>query len=374
MNSNFKIPSPCFILDQKLFRNNLEVINRIEREAGVKIILAFKAFAMAEMLTRFRSQISGFAASSLNEVEHGFKHLKKKGHTYFVAYDEEDLGKVLQCSSHITFNSLSQYHRLKRKLNGSVSVGLRINPEWSDVSTDLYNPASSLSRLGISSSELVQLPEGIDGLHFHVLCESSAESLVKVLEEVASKFGHLLPKIKWINMGGGHALTRSGYNISLLINSLIQFREKYDVEIILEPGSAFAWETGILKSKVLDIVENGGVSTAICDISITCHMPDCLEMPYRPNIRDANLDPTNSYHKYRIGGVSCLAGDFLEEYGFESELSVGDEIIFEDMMHYTMVKSTTFNGIKHPAIAIQMDNKIELIWQSNPEEYGSRLG
>ena len=218
MNSNFKIPSPCFILDQKLFRNNLEVINRIEREAGVKIILAFKAFAMAEMLTRFRSQISGFAASSLNEVEHGFKHLKKKGHTYFVAYDEEDLGKVLQCSSHITFNSLSQYHRLKRKLNGSVSVGLRINPEWSDVSTDLYNPASSLSRLGISSSELVQLPEGIDGLHFHVLCESSAESLVKVLEEVASKFGHLLPKIKWINMGGGHALTRSGYNISLLIN------------------------------------------------------------------------------------------------------------------------------------------------------------
>ncbi len=375
MNLPKEIPSPCYVLEENKLRKNLEKIARVQTEAGVEIILAFKGFAMWSVFPIVKEYLGGVTASSYNEVQLAVNEFHEKAHTYCVAYDPNTFDAVAGNSSYLTFNSLDQFLRYEKQIPDGLQVGLRVNPEWSDVSTPLYNPADPKSRLGMTISEMPStLPKEISGLHFHVLCESSASSLERVLENFTYKFGSFLDKVDWVNMGGGHLMTRSDYDLDLLIEILTKFRKKHDVKVILEPGAAIAWQTGFLCSHVLDIIQNGGTKTAICDISFTCHMPDCLEMPYRPIISGASREPHNTRYKYRIGGVSCLAGDFLEEYGFDNPLQVGDSIIFEDMIHYTMVKSNTFNGVAHPGIGmIKSDGSFKLIKEFGYEDFRDRL-
>ncbi|WP_462248338.1 carboxynorspermidine decarboxylase [Ekhidna sp.] len=369
-----KIPSPCFVLDEKRLERNLKLIDHVQKSAGIEIILAFKGFAMWSAFPIVRQYMSGATASSLNEVLLCNEEMGVKSHTYCVAYADDEFDDVVAHSSHITFNSLSQYHKFIDRVPDNVSVGLRVNPEWSDVETELYNPSSPVSRLGISSNDLVVLPERVEGLHFHVLCESDSYALEQVIQSFESRFGHHLSNIKWVNMGGGHLMTREGYDTKHLIALIAGFKERHSVDVILEPGSAFAWETGDLHTTILDIVDNGGVKTAIFDGSFTCHMPDCLEMPYRPKLGVGSSEEVSGWHSYRLGGVSCLAGDFLESYWFENPLKIGDSIIFKDMIHYTMVKTSTFNGVKHPAIGILMSNgEFELIKEFGYKDFKNRL-
>ena len=370
------IPSPCFILDEQKLENNLSLIKSVSDQAQVEIILAFKGFAMWGAFPVVRQYISGATASSVHEMMLCNEHMQTKSHTYAVAYKDSEIDQILAGSSHITFNSLNQLERFGPKAHAQgVSVGLRVNPEYSDVETDLYNPSSPTSRLGVKTEALaLQIPDYVEGLHFHVLCESDSKALEQTLKSVEERFGHLLPRIKWLNMGGGHLMTRKDYDTQHLIKILKDFKAKHDIHLILEPGSAFAWETGSLKTTVLDIVDNGGVKTAIIDASFTCHMPDCLEMPYRPNLAIGYSDVNKGTHQYRLGGVSCLAGDFLEAYSFDQPLSVGDEIEFLDMIHYTMVKTSTFNGVQHPAIGIKRKNGMfELIKTFGYSDYKNRL-
>jgi len=373
-----KLPSPAFVLDEILLRQNLELINRVQQEAGIEIILAFKGFAMWSVFPLVRKYLSGATASSLFEARLCFEEMKTLAHVYSPVYFESEFKELMSYSSHIVFNSIIQfqkYYQETKKADHPISCGIRVNPEFSDVGTDLYNPSAAGSRLGVGSAEFPdELPDGIEGIHFHVLCESDSFSLEKVLENLEAKFGKYLHKVKWVNMGGGHLMTKAGYNHSHLIQLLKKFSIKYNVKVILEPGSAIAWETGVLVSKVIDIVEHKGIKTAILDVSFTAHMPDTLEMPYRPKIV-GTIDPNeNSYHLYRLGGVSCLAGDFMEAYDFGHELQVGERIIFLDMIHYTMVKTTMFNGVNHPAIAILNENgNLDIVRKFTFEDFKRRL-
>lgn len=369
-----KIPSPCFVLDESKLIQNLERIDAVQKNAEIEIILAFKGFSMWSAFPMVKKYVNGATASSLNEVKLCNEEMGVRSHTYCVAYASDEFDEVVAQSSHLTFNSLSQYHTFIDRVPNDVSVGLRVNPEWSDVETDLYNPSSPISRLGISSQHLTDLPERVEGLHFHVLCESDSHALENVLNSFEEKFGHFLPQIKWVNMGGGHLMTREGYDTDHLVRLLSNFRKKHDVQVILEPGSAFAWQTGDLHTTVLDIVNNGGKKTAIFDGSFTCHMPDCLEMPYRPKLENGSETKVAGWHAYRLGGVSCLAGDFLDDYWFENPLKPGDPIIFKDMIHYTMVKTSTFNGVKHPSIGIIGNNgAFRLVKEFGYEDFKNRL-
>ena len=373
------IPSPCYVMKEELLRKNLSLIKDVKERAGVEIILALKAFAVWKAFPIIKEYIPNATASSVHEARLVFEEMGSRAHTYSPAYTEQDFPLLLDYSSHITFNSLTQFERfypLVQKDGNKVSCGLRINPEVSFVETDLYNPCMSGSRLGIKSDTIGKnVPKGIEGLHFHVLCESSSYDLEKLLQVVEAKFGHLFAQIKWLNMCGGHLMTRKGYDIEYLIELLQSYKRKYPhLTIILEPGSAFTWETGFLLATVVDIVENDGIKTAVMDASFTCHMPDCLEMPYKPVIRGAK-ESTAGLPTYRIGGCSCLSGDFIGEWSFDKPLKVGDKLIFEDMIHYTVVKTTMFNGIAHPSI---------LLWTSSGEivpyriftynDYKSRMG
>ena len=374
-----KIPSPCFVLEESLLRHNLEIIGRVQRESGASIILAFKGFAMWRAFPILREYISGATASSLHEAMLCQEEMGAKAHTYAVAYAPREFAKILGCSSHITFNSLSQWRRFGKKALAypdKISPGIRVNPGWSPVGTALYNPAAAGSRLGVPVEQFKNtMPEGIEGLHFHTLCESTSHDLEKTLTHFEHQFGAFLPKLQWVNFGGGHLMTRKDYDVDHLISVLKAFRGRYpNLQVILEPGSAFAWETGVLVSTVLDIVNNKGVKTAILDVSFTAHMPDTLEMPYRPGVRGANADPSSGKNLYRLGGVSCLSGDFLEAYAFESPLKVGQKIVFEDMMHYTMVKTSTFNGVTHPNIAILTSTeKLDVVRRFGYKDYKRRL-
>ncbi|MDR0796324.1 MAG: carboxynorspermidine decarboxylase [Tannerella sp.] len=373
------IPSPCYVIKEELLRKNLELIRSVKERAGVEIILALKAFAMWKAFPIIREYIPLATASSVHEARLVFEEMGSLSHTCSPAYTEKDFPEIMKYSSHITFNSLSQYERFYPgkicKDKKRPSFGLRINPEFSLVATDLYNPCTPGTRLGITFNKLGEsLPEGIEGLHFHVLCESSSYDLEKLLKVVEKKIGHLFNHIKWLNMGGGHLITRKDYDIEHLISLLQSFKRKYPhLEIILEPGSAFTWETGFLMTTVVDIVENDGIQTAILDASFTCHMPDCLEMPYKPIIRHAT-DPIAGRPTYRIGGCSCLSGDYLGEWSFDKPLKSGDILIFEDMIHYTVVKTTMFNGIPHPSIALwnQFD-EIVLYRNFTYEDYKRRM-
>nr|WP_321485250.1 carboxynorspermidine decarboxylase [uncultured Draconibacterium sp.] len=373
-----EIPSPAFVLDEKLLRKNLELINTVQQKAGIEIILAFKGFAMWSAFPIVREYLKGATASSLYEARLCFEEMKTRAHLYSPVYLDHEFDELMSYSDHIVFNSVKQfekYYQRTRTADHKISCGIRINPEYSDVGTDLYNPSAPGSRLGIGSNEIPdELPEEIEGIHFHVLCESDSFSLEKVLKNLENKYSKYLHRVKWVNMGGGHLMTREGYNHQHLIKLLKDFRKKYDVKVILEPGSAIAWETGVLVSTIQDIVEHQGVKTAILDVSFTAHMPDTLEMPYRPKIIGAQ-DPTEeSRYLYRLGGGSCLAGDFMEAYDFGRELQIGEKIVFLDMIHYTMVKTTMFNGVNHPSIAIwTKDEQLNIVRKFSYKDFKNRL-
>ena len=373
-----KIPSPCYVMEEKLLRDNLSLIKSVKDRAGVNIILAFKAFALWKAFPIVREYIPYSTASSRFEAQLAFEEMGSRAHTYSPAYTEADFPTILKYSSHVTFNSLSQFERFYPMVQadgGRVSCGLRINPEYSEVETDLYNPCAPGSRMGVTRDLLGdRLPDGIEGLHFHTLCESTSYDLEKTLAVVEERFGQFLPQLKWLNMGGGHLMTREGYDVEHLIGLLRGFKAKYpNLELIMEPGSAFAWRTGFLLTTVVDIVENHGIKTAIIDASFTCHMPDCLEMPYKPAIRNAT-GAVAGKPTYRIGGNSCLSGDFMGDWSFDEPLKVGDKLIFEDMIHYTIVKTTMFNGIPHPSLAMwSKEDKLVMFRTFGYEDYKNRM-
>ena len=373
-----KIPSPCYVIDENALRRNLKLIKNVRERSGAEIILALKANATWGIFPIIREYIPHSTASSVNEARLAFEELGTLTHTYAPVYTEREFNQYLRYSSHITFNSLTQAERFMpavRAFERDISCGIRINPEYSEVETDLYNPASPGSRLGVPACALGEkLPGGIEGLHFHTLCESTSYDLEKTLAVVEEKFGHLLPQAKWLNMGGGHLMTRRDYDTEHLIALLQAFGKKYPhLQLILEPGSAFTWQTGDLVSTVEDIVENRGIKTAMLDVSFACHMPDCLEMPYKPAILGA-VDAADGKPAYRMGGNSCLAGDYIGDWAFERELHIGDRIVFRDMIHYTLVKTTTFNGVHHPSIGLRTTGgEFRLIREFRFEDYKCKL-
>lgn len=376
MNINpTKIPSPCFVLEEKLLKENLKKINYVSENAGVKIILALKGFSMFSTFGLIKESVPGVTASSLNEALLGKEEFGGEVHAYAPAYLPSEFEKWCVICQHITFNSLNQWEQFKSvTLSHGVSPGLRINPEYSEVKTELYNPCVPGSRLGIRAEQLQSLPEDIEGLHFHNLCENNSFALENTLKSVKEKFGHLLNEIKWLNLGGGHLITHKDYNTEHLITTLKDFKKEFPkLEIIMEPGAAFAWQTGYLLATVLDIIESDGLKVIIPDISVSAHMPDCIEMPYKPQIYGAS-DPKEGQTKYRIGGLTCLAGDQTGDYHFEKPPVIGDHLIFMDMMHYTMVKTTTFNGVNLPSIGIwKEDNSFEMQRAFGYEDYKGRL-
>ena len=378
-----KIPSPCYVMEEALLRRNLELIRSVAQRAEVEIILAFKAFALWKSFPIFREYIGHTTASSLCEARLAKEEFGSKAHTYSPAYTEEEFEEILACSSHITFNSLSQYERFAPKVKGMASVGLRVNPEYSEIETELYNPCAAGARFGVLARDLPNtLPKDVEGFHVHCHCESGSDVFARTLVHIEEKFSGWFPQLKWINFGGGHLMTRKDYDVELLIKTLQDFHRRYPhLKVILEPGSAFAWQTGPLVAKVVDIVENSGVKTAIINASFTCHMPDCLEMPYKPAIRGAetleedDLETARATpHTYRIGGNSCLSGDFMGLWQFDHELQIGERLIFEDMIHYTTVKTNMFNGIGHPSIGmLHEDGTFELFRRYTYEDYRDRM-
>lgn len=384
MNKYEYYPSPCYIMSEEALLANLQILDLVQKEADVSVICALKGFAFWPAFPLIREYLAGATASSLNEARLIAEEMGCEAHTYAPIYTDEDFEQLLMYSSHITFNSLSQFERYKSYVQNfpkKVSMGLRINPEYSEIETDLYNPAIPGSRLGILREDLPdQLPDGVEGLHFHVLCENDSYALERCLRAVDEKFSDLIRQCKWFNMGGGHHITRADYDVLHLINTLKDFKAKYPnlQEIVLEPGEAVGWQTGVLTSTVEDIVENKGVKIAMLNVSFACHMPDCLEMPYKPTVLGATEPDDNSKFVYRLGGCSCLAGDFIGmgDFAFNEPLEIGDKIVFDDMIHYTMVKTTFFNGVKHPSIGvIHTDGDFELLSQPGDyQSYKAKLG
>lgn len=369
-----EIPSPCYVLDEKLLRKNLELMQKVQEQSGADIILALKGYAMWSAFPLIRQYLKGCTASSVWEAKLAAEEFSREVHAYAPAYKQEDIDELLPLVNHLSFNSVSQWHKYREQTaDAGVSVGLRINPEHQEAETELYDPSAPGSRLGIRASELKQQDlTGVEGLHVHNLCECDSFALERTLEAVETRFGEQLKQMKWLNLGGGHLMTRQGYDVDHLIKQLKRLRETYDLQVILEPGSAVAWQTGPLVCEVVDIVENQG-QIALLDISATAHMPDVLEMPYRPVITGAGL-PAEKAFSYRLGGNSCLAGDVIGEYSFDQPLAAGDRLVFEDMMHYTMVKTSFFNGVQHPAIGILRENgQFDCVRQFSYEDFRNRL-
>lgn len=375
--------TPYYIVYEEKLRRNIDLITRVSRESGAKIIMAFKANALWRTFYIFREYGICSTASSVNEMLLANDELHCKAHTYCPAYTPETMEKYMTGSSHITFNSVAQFERFKPMIDlhnekypgESISCGLRINPMCSVIETDIYNPCCPGSRFGTLAQSLTSLPEGLDGFHFHALCESTSYDLAKVLNAMEEQFGQWLPQLKWINMGGGHLMTRKGYDVNHLISLLKDFKQRHpNLEVILEPGSAWCWQTGDLEASVVDVVENSGIMTAIVDVSFACHMPDCLEMPYKPIITQALKEVDVNKPTYRIGGNSCLSGDYVGDWSFEHPLKAGDRLTFEDMNHYTTVKTNMFNGISHPAIVLEhLDGTREILREFTYDDYKSRM-
>ncbi len=371
-------PSPCYILSEEALEANLQLLDLVQKEAGVSIICALKGMSFWHSFPLIKNYLAGATASSLNEARLISEEMCCDAHTYAPVYFEEEFRQLLIYSSHLTFNSLSQWQRFQpiiREIPKKVSFGLRVNPEYSEIETDLYNPALPGSRLGILAEDMPKdLPEGIEGLHFHALCENDSYALEHCLEAFEKRFDHYIKQCKWVNFGGGHHITRQDYDVPHLIQILKAFKEKYPniEEVILEPGEAVGWQTGVLTSTVEDIVVNKGIQIAMLNISFSCHLPDCLEMPYKPTVLGASEPNADSKYVYRLGGCSCLAGDFIGmgDFAFPEPLEIGDRVVFDDMIHYTMVKTTFFNGVHHPAIGIiHKDGEFELL--SEPGDYAS---
>ncbi len=377
-----ELACPTYILNETKLRRNLEIISRVSRLADVEIILAFKAYALWRTFPIFREYIGATTASSLNEARLGFEEFGAPTHTFSPAYEDSEIEEIARCSSHIVFNSMSQYERFReqvRQANRDISIGLRLNPEYSEVATLLYNSCAPGTRFGIASDKLPKkLPDDVKGFHIHCHCESGSDVFARTLKHFEARFSPWLEQVEWMNFGGGHLMTRKDYDIQNLIDILTGFRQRYPhLKIIMEPGSAFAWQTGELVSQIVDIVEHDGIKTAILNVSFTCHMPDCLEMPYQPEVRRAKIvDDTNarSPRVYRLGGNSCLSGDWMGYWQFDYDLQVGENIIFEDMLHYTTVKTNMFNGIPHPDIALlHADGELETLRRFTYEDYRSRM-
>ena len=379
------LSQPVYVLEETRLRRNLSLIRRVADEASVEVILAFKAYALWKTFPIFREYIRSTTASSLFEARLAYEEFGSPAHTYSPAYTDGEIADIARMSSHLTFNSLSQYERHReaaRAANPTLSFGLRINPEYSEVETELYNPCAPGTRFGVSADKMpATLPADIEGFHCHCHCESGADIFERSLVHIEEKFAPWFPQLKWINFGGGHLMTRRDYDVPLLIRLMRDFRARYPwLKVILEPGSAFAWQTGPLVSQVVDIVEDKGIRTAILNVSFTCHMPDCLEMPYMPEVRGAEIIekremlPSEGEYIYRLGGNSCLSGDYLGYWRFDHELTIGENVIFEDMLHYTTVKTCMFNGIGHPAIALlHSDGQLEMLRQYTYEDYRDRM-
>ena len=379
-----KIKTPFYIVYENRLRKNLELIKRVSIEADVNIIMAFKANALWKTFNIISEYISASTASSLNEMKLSLDYLGSEVHAYCPVYTNETFPLFLKGSSHITFNSISQFEKFKKEIadynssnpNSRVSAGLRVNPQCSVIDTDIYNPCLPGSRFGVTPDVIGdKLPEGIEGLHFHALCESTSYDLEKVLEAFIEQYGKYIADIKWINMGGGHLMTREGYDIEHLISVLNKLHSLYPhIKLIMEPGSAFTWRTGDLITEVMDVVENAGVKTAIIDASFACHMPDCLEMPYQPIISEALPNDSEEGIPYRLGGNSCLSGDFVGDWKFANPLKPGIRLTLEDMNHYTTVKTNMFNGIQHPSIWLMKSNgELIKLREFTYEDYRDRM-
>ena len=369
-------PSPSYVVDERLLTKNLEVLQSIQERTGAKILLALKGFSMHSVFPLVGKYLAGVTSSSLFEARLGYEKMGKEVHAYAPAYADSEFDELLQYTDHIVFNSHSQWNRFKEKVQNAgkkIDVGLRINPEYSEIETQLYNPCAPYSRFGITLDNFnPDELDGIDGLHFHTMCEQNSDTLKRTIKVVDEKFGEYIKKMKWINFGGGHHITRPDYDIETLVESILFIKEKYNVDVYLEPGEAIALNTGYLVSTILDIVHNG-MDIAILDTSATCHMPDVLEMPYRPNIIDAGMPGDNEY-TYRLGGMTCLAGDVIGDYSFNEPLKPGDKIVFCDMAHYTMVKNHMFNGVNLPSIASYNDEEgLKVVRQFVFEDYSNRL-
>lgn len=377
-----QIKMPAYILEEEKLRRNLSLIKGVADEAGIEIILAFKAFALWKTFPIFREYINSTTASSLSEARLAYEEFGAPAHTFSPAYTDLEIEDIARMSSHLTFNSLSQYSRHHTKAletNSNLKLCIRVNPEYSEVGTDIYNPCAPGTRFGVLASQLPErLPEDITGFHCHCHCESGADVFQRTLVHIEEKFSKWFDQLEWINFGGGHLMTRKDYDIRLLIDILKDFKKRYpNLKVILEPGSAFAWQTGPLVSHVVDVVENKGIKTAILDVSFTCHMPDCLEMPYWPTVRGAETIE-GEYGKgeniYRLGGNSCLSGDWMQSWKFDHALQIGETVIFEDMIHYTTVKTCTFNGITHPDICLLKKNgELQVLRHFDYQDYKNRM-
>jgi carboxynorspermidine decarboxylase len=369
-----RIPTPCYVLEEEKLRANLAIMERVQRESGGHIILALKGYAMWSTFPIIREVLQGCTASSLNEALLASEEFGREVHVYAPAYTDQEMPKLLQLADHMSFNSFSQWRRFREQaLAAGVSCGIRVNPRVDEVATEMYNPCGPSSRLGVLAEEFRpdQL-EGVEGLHFHALCECGADSLQRTLAAFEQRFGEWIPRMKWINFGGGHLMTREGYDVELLIRLVRDFRERHGVTVYLEPGGAVGWRTGPLVASVLDIVHSN-MDIAILDTSAAAHMPDVLEMPYRPMVTGSG-EPGEKAHTYRLGGNTCLAGDVIGDYSFDRPLQVGDRIVLEDMIHYTFVKNTTFNGVNLPSLAIwTRDDELKMIRTFGYEDFRNRL-
>lgn len=377
-----QIKMPAYVLEEEKLRRNLSLIKGVADEAGIEIILAFKAFALWKTFPIFREYINSTTASSLSEARLAYEEFGAPAHTFSPAYTDLEIEDIARMSSHLTFNSLSQYSRHHTKAletNSNLKLGVRVNPEYSEVGTDIYNPCAPGTRFGMLASQLPErLPEDITGFHCHCHCESGADVFQRTLVHIEEKFSKWFDQLEWINFGGGHLMTRKDYDIRLLIDILKDFKKRYpNLKVILEPGSAFAWQTGPLVSHVVDVVENKGIKTAILDVSFTCHMPDCLEMPYWPTVRGAETiegEYGEGDNIYRLGGNSCLSGDWMQSWRFDHALQIGETVIFEDMIHYTTVKTCTFNGITHPDICLLKKNgELQVLRHFDYQDYKNRM-
>lgn len=379
------VPSPCYVIDESAVERNLRRIDHIQRHSGAKVLLALKGFAMWSLFPLVRRYLVGVAASSLNEARLGKEQFGGEVHVYIPAYRDDQFDQIVHLSDHLIFNSFSQWDRFQRRVWNCVkrpACGIRINPQYSEVQTAMYDPCAAGSRLGVTIDQFAGRDlTGITGLHFHTLCGLNADALERTLRVVERTFSPYFAHIGWINLGGGHHMSRSDYDVDLLIGLIIDLEKRFGLDVYLEPGEAIAWNAGVLIATVLDVTTND-VPTAILDTSATAHMPDVLEMPYRPRIVGAG-GPDEKRHTYRLGGLTCLAGDVIGDYSFDKRLEVGQRLIFEDMAHYTMVKNTTFNGVDLPAIAIcrsellaprtDVRRRFEIVKRFSYEDYKCRL-
>lgn len=370
------VPTPCYIVDEKLLERNLQILDSVQQRTGCKILLALKGFSMFATFPLVGRYLHGITASSLHEARLGREEMDKEVHIFAPAYIEEDFDEILNLVDHLVFNSFNQLAKYKARVRQSsrpIEIGVRVNPEYSEIATDLYNPCAPYSRLGITRANFrPEEMDGVDGIHFHTLCEQNSDALAHTLPVFEEKFGPFLKGLKWINFGGGHHITRPDYDIESLIRSITHIQDKYQVQVYLEPGEAIALNTGFLVTSVLDIIENGK-QLAILDTSAACHMPDVLEMPYRPMIIGSSEGGEKPY-TYRLGGPTCLAGDVIGDYSFDAPLLPGDRLVFTDMAHYTMVKNNTFNGIGLPSIALSdLSGQTRVIKRFGYSDFRNRL-